>query len=192
MSAVAYKVLAADQTPHHGGTGKWVRNRWRTVDGTLIPCANGIHYCRRDQLIPWLGPVIWLFEDGSPDQTVEANDKMVTRRGRIIERVETWDDVTARLFAADCAERVLGFIPLDHQAPFAAAIGAARDFARGEINDEERRAARDAAGAAARDAAGAAAGAAARAAAGAAAWDELNAELESLLLALAPPAGVAS
>jgi hypothetical protein len=50
MSA-AYKVLAADQTPHHGGTGKWSKGKWRSVTGELVPCANGIHYCRPDQLI---------------------------------------------------------------------------------------------------------------------------------------------
>jgi hypothetical protein len=68
-----------------------------------------------------------------------------------------------------------------------AAAGAAAWAAAGD-------AAWDAAGAAARAAAGAAARAAARAAAwaaaGAAAWDELNERLESMLLALAPPAPV--
>lgn len=35
--ASGYKVLAADQTPHHGGTGKWVKNRWRSVNGQIVP-----------------------------------------------------------------------------------------------------------------------------------------------------------
>lgn len=46
----AYKVLGTRQESHHGGSGRWVKNRWRTVDGPLIPCENGIHYCSRDQL----------------------------------------------------------------------------------------------------------------------------------------------
>ena len=175
----AYKVLGTRQESHHSGTGRWVKNRWRTVDGPLIPCENGIHYCRRDQLVRWLGPTIWLFEDGTPDETLDAGDKMVTRKGRIVERVETWNETTVRLFAADCAETVFHLIPAGHRDPFVAAIGAARGFARGEISDRELAAARDAAwaaagaaaGAAARDAAWAAAGAAARAAAGAAARD---------------------
>lgn len=163
-----YKVLAADQTPHHGGTGRWVKKRWRTVGGPLVPCANGIHFCRRDQLVGWLGPTIWLFEDGSPDKTVDAGDKMVTRRGRIVERVDAWNDVTARLFAADCAEAVLHLIPESHRVPSDHAVGSARAFARGKISDSERAAA------------GAAAGAAAEAAARAAQTDLLFSYLEGI------------
>ena len=174
-----YKVLGFNQESHHGGAGKWRKRQWRTVEGNLIPCRNGIHYCRREHLIHWLGPTIWTFEDGTPEETINHGDKMITRKGRIIERVETWNEMTARLFAADCAEAALKFIPGSHQAPFVAAINAARGFARGEIGDQERTAAETAAetaawaaaGAAAGDAARAAAETAARTAAGDAAWD---------------------
>src|SRR5262245_30332353 len=94
-----YKILAADQTSCHGGTNKWHKNGWYTVDGPLEPCRNGIHYCRRDQLVHWLGPTIWLFEDGTPNETIDAGYKMVTRKGRIVEKVDAWNDRTARLFA---------------------------------------------------------------------------------------------
>jgi hypothetical protein len=161
-----FKVLGDKQTSCHGGNGRWVKNRWRTAEGELVPCANGIHYCRQDQLVRWLGPQIWLFEDGTPDETRDAGDKLVTRKGRVVERLGTWSEVTARLFAADCAEAVLRLIPESHREPFTAAVAAARGFARGEISDEER----VAAGAAAEAAAWAAAGAAAGAAAEAAAW----------------------
>ncbi len=170
-----YKVTAENGASHHGGKGIWTPGEWRTVEGTLDPCRNGIHYCRPDQLVQWLGPTIWLFEDGSPDETVDAGDKMVTRKGRIVERVEAWNDVTARLFAADVAEVALQYIPESHRDPFVAAINAARGFARGEIGAKERAAAGDAAGAAARAAAGAAAWDAAWAAAWAAAWDAAGA-----------------
>jgi hypothetical protein len=165
-----FKVLGDKQTSCHGGDGRWVKNRWRTVTGALVPCRNGIHYCRQDQLVRWLGPQIWLFEDGTPDETLGASDKMVTRKGRVVERLDTWSEATARLFAADCAEAVLHLIPESHREPFTAAVAAARGFARGEISDEERVAAEAAARAAARAAAEAAAGAAAGAAAWAAAW----------------------
>jgi hypothetical protein len=174
-----FKVLGDNQQSHHGGTGKWRKNAWRTVNGTLAPCSNGIHYCQRGQLVHWLGPTIWLFEDGAPDETIDHGDKMVTRKGRIVEQVTTWNETTARLFAADVAEVALQFIPGTRQEPFVAAINAARGFARGEISDKERAAAWDAARAAARAAAGDAAGdaawAAARAAAGAAAGDAARA-----------------
>jgi len=77
-------------------------------------------------------------------------------------------DKIIRLWAADCAERVLPIflkVRPDDSRP-ADAIKAARQFARGEIGD----AARDAARAAAVDAARDATRAAAEAAAGAAAW----------------------
>lgn len=166
----SYKVLGDSQYSYYGGDGKWVKNRWRTVEGPLVPCENGIHYCRRDQLVEWLGPTIWVFEDGSPDETIDHGDKMVTRKGRVIERLELWNETMARLFAADVAEAVLGFIPEAHREPFVTAISAARGFARGEISAEERYAARAAAWEA-RTAAWTAAGDAARYAARAAAGD---------------------
>ena len=169
--SAVFKVLGESQQSHHGGVGKWRKNQWRSVKGELIPCQNGIHYCRRDQLVHWLGPTIWLFEDGTPDETIDNGDKMVTRKGRIVGRVETWNETTARLFAADCAETALQFIPEAHRDPFVAAINAARGFARGEISDRERDAAWAAAWTAARVAAWAAAWDAAGAAARAAAWD---------------------
>jgi hypothetical protein len=144
-----FKVLGSNQESHHGGTGKWRKGQWRSVKGELVPCSNGIHYCKPDHLVSWLGPTIWLFEDGTPDETVDHGDKLVTRKGRIIERVGTWNETTARLFAADCAEAVLHLIPGSHQEPFVAAINAARGFARGDIGDKERDAAGAAAGAAA-------------------------------------------
>jgi hypothetical protein len=95
-------------------------------------------------------------------------------------RVVEGHDAAIRLFACDCAERVLPIFersqPGDSRPRHA--IETARRFARGEATSEEKDAAGDAAWAAAWAAAGDAAGAAAwaaagdaaRAAAGAAAW----------------------
>jgi hypothetical protein len=154
-----YKVTDTDGRSFHGGSGKWTKNRWRNVKGELVACENGLHLCRRQDLIYWLGPVIWRAEiDG---ELIEANDKVVARRARVVERLDTWNERTARLFAADCAERLLPLFEKRHPNDDRPrkAIEAARAFARDEI------------GAAARDAAGAAARAAAGAAARDAAWD---------------------
>jgi len=86
------------------------------------------------------------------------------------------DDRTRRLFAADCAERVLPIYekvyPCDDRPR--KCIDTARRYANGEATQDELHAARSAAGSAAWAAAGsaawAAAGAAAGSAAGAAAW----------------------
>jgi len=136
-----FKVLGEKQNSCHGGDGRWAKNRWRTAEGGLKPCRNGIHYCRQDQLVRWLGPQIWLFEDGTPDETLDAGDKMVTRKGRVVRQLDSWNEMTARLFAADCAEAVLHLIPESRREPFTACVVAARGFARGEIDDRERAAA---------------------------------------------------
>jgi hypothetical protein len=143
-----YKVLGEGQTSYHGGSGKWTKNRWRSVSGDLMPCENGLHLCRRQDLLTWLGPEIW--EAEYEGELVEADDKVVVRRARIVRKLDTWNERTARLFAADCAERVLPIF--EKQYPTDArprkAIEAARAFANGTIGQEERDAAWDAAWAA--------------------------------------------
>jgi hypothetical protein len=161
-----YKVLADDCTPHHGGTGVWHPKKWRSVRRELIPCQRAIHACRREDLVYWLGPTIWTFEFAD-EPTVHEN-KVYGRKGRILERLETWNARAARLFACDCAERSLTHLTTpDHR--LVAAIACARRFADGQATQGElvaaRAAAWKAASAAAREPAwkaASAAGAAAR------------------------------
>jgi len=117
-------------------------------------------------------------------RVVEAEDKIVVREARLLRRLETWNECTARLFAVDCAERVVHLC--DDPRP-RRAIAVARRYAGGEATSEEldavcdaawagawataRAAARDAAWATARAGAWAAARDAAWAAAWAGAWD---------------------
>jgi hypothetical protein len=67
---------------------------------------------------------------------IEHHDKVVVRRARVTERIDAWNERTARLFAADCAERVLSLFesvyPGDDRPR--AAIQAARDQAAGRID----------------------------------------------------------
>ena len=161
MTEVMYKWLDGDQSGN-GGNGRWQKNRWRSVKGDLVPCRNGLHLCRPQDLPIWILVDLWVAEyDG---ELIEETDKVVVRRARVVERL-VWNDRVARLFAADCAERVLPLFeaqcPGDDRPRLA--IQAARAYANGEIDA--------AAWAAARAAAWAAARYAARAAARAAAWD---------------------
>jgi len=155
------KALGRGGVTYHGGRGKWTPGRWRTVRGDLVPCRSGLHYCRGVQIVSWLGPELWVFEDGAPDETIDHGDKMVTRRGRVTRRIDAWDERMARLFAADCAEHVLHLyeaeVPGDDRPR--KAVEAARAYANGDIDDAAwaaARAARDAARDAAWDAARAA------------------------------------
>jgi hypothetical protein len=148
-----YKVLDADQRSMHGGTGKWTVGRWRSVRGDLVPCERGLHLCRPQDLLYWIGPVIWEVE--VEGEVIEAGDKVVARKARIVRKVEAWNERTARLFAADCAEDVLHLVPEPQRAICADTIAVARRYANGEATKADLTAARAAAGAAAGDAAGA-------------------------------------
>jgi len=164
-----YKVLGAHQESCHGGTGRWTRGKRRSVKGTLVPCSNGIHLCTGNDLLHWLKDTIW--EVRASTEHIRDTNKTVVRWAYLV-RKTPWNSQIARLFAADCAERVVHLNPDDPRVP--AAILAARQYAFGLIGAAARDAARDAAWAAAGDAAGDAARAAAWAAAGdaarAAAW----------------------
>lgn len=153
--------------PRHGGDGQWPEpGQWRSVEGPVVPCENGLHICTLDQLTGWLGPEVWTVEVADDAEVVTEADKIVVSRARLIERLETWNERTTRLFACDCAEHVLHLFESrypDDARPREAII-AARRYANGEATDTELSAAR----AAARAADGAAAWAAAWAADGAA------------------------
>ena len=156
---VLYKVTDEDGRPCHGGAGPWALpdgeapGAWMPVIADIVPCERGYHLCRGGDLIAWLGPAVWEAEVAPGAEVVDAGDKIVVSSARLVRRLETWTDRTARLFAADCAERVLPLFerecPNDMRPR--EAIAAARAYVRGEI------------GAATGDAAWAAAGAAERA-----------------------------
>ena len=175
-----YKVLAADGSACHGGSGKWHLpkgkrpGKWMPVIEDIVPCERGYHLVTLAQLPEWLGAVIWIAEGRG--EHLEQSYKHVFSQARLIGKVDSWDERAARLFACDCAERVLPLYETkypDDTRP-RHAIEVARRYAHGNATDEELAAAWDAAGdaawAAAWGAAWGAAWAAARGAAWAAAW----------------------
>lgn len=156
-----WKVLNADGTPCHGGTGVWSLpsadgpGDWMPIDDPK-PCKRGWHLCRRADLVCWLGPAI--FEAEARGLLIESDNKVVAGEARLLRRVDAWDDRTARLFAADCAERVLPIFEAAHPGDGRPrlAIEAARAFANGQITAAASTAASVAAWDAARPVAGAA------------------------------------
>lgn len=161
-----YKVLKNNGKCANGGNGKWYLPKklkdgtWKPgkwmpeIKGELEPCENGYHICRVQDLVCWLDEAI--FEVEFDGEIVEDDDKCVVRKARLLRKIEAWNDKTARLFAADCAERVLPIYEKqypDDDCP-RKAIQAARDYANGLISEEKLAAA----GATAREAAGATAG----------------------------------
>lgn len=176
-----FKVLNEDGSCN-GGRGKWslptqnegswTPGEWMpAIEGKLVPCENGYHLCRSCDLPNWLGPVI--YEAEYRGGRIDCDNKVVVREARLLRRLAGWNECTARLFACDCAERVL---PLyERKYPNDACprrvIGVARNYAIGEATNSELAAAWYAAWDAARAAARGAAWDAARAAAWAAAED---------------------
>ena len=139
LATSLYKVTAENGEPYHGGSGAWGLpkgnrpGKWRSVDGDLRPCRNGLHLSRKSDILEWLGPVIWEAEyDG---EIIEQPDKVVVRKARLLRRVDNWNDQTARLFAADCAERVLH---IANNQRCDAAVLAARRYAFGLIDGAAR------------------------------------------------------
>jgi len=177
-----FKVLDLDGSAFHGGCGKWSLPQngqpgdWMPpIEGELVPCKNGYHLCRTIDLVRWLGPSIWSAD--CRGERLDDDNKIVVREARLITRYETWNERTARLFACDCAERVV-YLCGDDERP-RRAIDVARRYATGEVSTDELTAAWEAAKEAAKEASLTAAWTddrdAAWAAAWAAAWDAARA-----------------
>jgi len=132
----------------------------------LEPCENGYHLCRPQDLIHWLNAQI--FEAEYKGECIEQGDKIVVEQVRLLRRVETWNEKTARLFACWCVRQVWDLLGDERSKN---AVRVAEKYARGEATDEELAEARAEANVAAWDAASVAAWDAARAEANVAAWD---------------------
>ena len=99
-----------------------------------VLCQQGYHFVTLDQLPRWIGST--LYEIEVRGEVLTAEDKSVAEQARLIKRVDTWNEKNLRLFAADCAEHVLGIYekqyPNDERPR--KSIQAARDFANGLID----------------------------------------------------------
>jgi hypothetical protein len=175
-----YKVLKNGRSCYGGG-GQWTPNRNRYVRGKVVACKHGIHYCRGAQLLNWLGPELWLFEDRG-DKHDDRDDKCVTNRGRITERIEAWNEEVARLFAVDCSRIAVNRYARDDQRePLHAYLDISTGYALGLVDEAAQSAAWSAAQGAAQSAAWSAAASATWSAARSAAWSASWGEQYALL-----------
>lgn len=153
MPKQLYKILGPDRQPCLGGTGQWPQpGTWRTVEGKLVPCENGLHLCRPKDLLDWLtvGREVW--HVSKRGETLVDDNKLVVRESRLTGTgpVCVWTERLNRLLACDYAEHVLSLYedarPDDNRPRHV--IEVSRRYARGEATMDEL----TAAGAAARDA----------------------------------------
>jgi hypothetical protein len=102
---IAYKFLRAD------GTGVFTRFAWPLPDGAagewveapIVTCRSGVHACRLSDLPLWLGRELYAIELAG--EIVEERTKIVASRGRLLRRVDAWDDEARAAYARDCADR---------------------------------------------------------------------------------------
>jgi hypothetical protein len=103
---IAYKFLRPDGASVFTGfrwalpeeePGHWVEG------GRVDPCRSGVHACRVADLPFWLGDTLYEIElDG---EIVEHRSKLVAARGRLLRRVEAWDDELRQAYTRMCADR---------------------------------------------------------------------------------------
>jgi hypothetical protein len=102
---IAYKCLRA------GGTSVFTAFRWPLpsagpgpwVEAEIEPCRSGIHACRLEDLPYWVGPELYEIElDG---QIVAEPTKVVAPRGRLVRRIDAWEDELHDGYTRACADR---------------------------------------------------------------------------------------
>jgi hypothetical protein len=106
---IAYKFLRAGRRalitralwPEPGSTAAWVE----ASPGQLVPCRNGIHACRVEDLAYWIAEELWEVELSG--ETRVGSDSIVARKGRLVRPIEAWCSGAAAplAFARSCVAR---------------------------------------------------------------------------------------
>lgn len=112
-----WKVTDADGRSCHGGEHQWSVPTWDGVAWTpgewtariddVKACNSGWHVCTDEQLVGWLGARIWHVEIHPHATTIVLDLKVITTGPVRLTAGTPWDDTTTRLFAVECAARVL-------------------------------------------------------------------------------------
>ena len=125
--------------PVKNGDGTWTPGEWtQPAQGDLKPRANGYHVCRPTGLVNWINAELYECEIGG-DQAA-CNDPedsiLCVRRARLIRRVESWNERTARLWGVWCARQALALMP-DPDPRSVAVVDTAGRFAYGHATAGE-------------------------------------------------------
>jgi hypothetical protein len=91
---IAYKFLSSDRVGLFSGVTWPEPGTWLEADGEVERCVSGIHAVHPEGLLGWIAGIVE--DDGQ---------ELIAERGRLLERVEAWNETAARDFARACAAR---------------------------------------------------------------------------------------
>jgi hypothetical protein len=80
----------------NGGPGAW-------VESDVIPCVGGIHACRAEDLPYWVAPALYEIDLDGPVE--EQPIKVVAPRGRLLRRIDGWNEETLLEYSHMCIAR---------------------------------------------------------------------------------------
>jgi hypothetical protein len=125
---IAYKFLRS------GSVGLFTGYEWRPgewVDaGAADPCRVGVHACRVADLPYWLAAELWEVELAG--EVVQEERKVVAPRGRLVRRIDAWDEAAAAEFRESCVERARTTAP-DYAGDVATIAGSGRTALTGFV-----------------------------------------------------------
>jgi hypothetical protein len=97
----AYKFLTTDGTGVFSGFAWPLPNAgpgdWVAVE--VDPCRSGVHACRPGDLSYWVAPA--LYEIELEGEVAEAGTKVVAPRGRLVRRIDAWDEESREEYSHD-------------------------------------------------------------------------------------------
>ena len=138
-----YKILDENSRSPYAGTkynlptkkdGEWIPGEWMpTIEGAIIECRVGYHLCRTDDIIHWLDAEIYEAEIG--EFCIEFDRKVATEKIRLLRKIETWTEKTARLFAVWCARE--SFKITEPTQAEIVCVNVAEKYALGKATQEE-------------------------------------------------------
>ena len=108
---IAYKFLRPEGVAPYSGF-RWPIEEWVDAAG-VDPCRTGIHACAVRDLPIWMGPELWEIE--LEGEIVVQARKLVAPRGRLLRRLDGWNDALIGDFGRACVKRVrerVGFLPV--------------------------------------------------------------------------------
>ena len=85
-----YKIVGPNGEPRNGGYGDWPLpsdsepGEWRTVDGDLVPCRNGLHLTDAEHLHMWTTPGSMVYRAEVAGPIVHADCKYVAGKVRLV------------------------------------------------------------------------------------------------------------